>query len=160
MLCAYHDDWNSFVDTAPNLEESDYKFGFTTDYGGYHLIVISYNDKIVTKKDLIKKDVEALYERKRNKIIVSKINDEILRKIYKIKCIDNYFNKKQFQKVNIPCNSFAIIGDNWYLIYDDNCEIIDYCVLNFDIKAQREFEISNSILKRKNKTKEKTTKQS
>jgi len=155
------DDWNNFIDTSPNLEEADYRYGFTTDYAkdnsNYRLIAISQNNKIIDKKDLIRDDVEALYERKRNKLQVSNINDNILKKIYKIKAIDNYFNKKK-NNLCIPDNSSAIVGDNWFLIYDNNYEIINYCVLNFDIKAIKEFEICRNILERKRNEEKKATK--
>ena len=144
------DDWKKFIENN-NLTYADECFCFETDYNSYDLICLASSKKY-EKLNIIPKEVEALYERKRNKILVTNnIDFEIIRKLNKLKVIDSYYNRKEFKEVKIDNNSLVIIGDNWYIIYSD--EIIDYCILDYDQKAVIELNEIKQVLKQNNKEK-------
>ena len=140
--------WKEFVDNTRNLQTiEDYYDYFITDYGDYHLICMaSFKDnKKIGVEDLKLKDVKAIYERKRNEIIVSTSSDkEAINKVNKINGIYSYFNKTQSEIIKIPNSSLILIGDNWYIIYKN--DIINSCLLDFDESAKVEFSYIKNIL--------------
>lgn len=68
------DSWNRYIATTLNLKETENN-NFTTDFGIYELICMasSIKDKEVCCCDIKLGDVEAIYERKRNKVLIKKI---------------------------------------------------------------------------------------
>ena len=143
-------DWKKFI-TNNNLLYADEYFCFDTDYNSYDLISIASSNKY-DKLTIKLEEVEAVYERKRNKIIVTNnIDFEIIRKLNKLRALDSYFNKLEFKPIEIEQDSLVIIGDNWYIIY--NNEIIDSCLLDHDKKAVKEFNEIKNLLKQNNKEK-------
>lgn len=139
-------DWRYFVNNTNNLMNTKLNKCFITDYDEYNLICIASSKDLLECKDIKVGDVEALYDRSRNKLIVSNnINNEIIRKINKIRTIYNYYHENNiFLNINIDDDMIVIIGDNWYLIFKD--KIVDYCIQDFDNNALREFEIVKNIL--------------
>ena len=146
------DDWDTFVSSSDNLQDSkEYGF-FTTDFPCYPVILISSSKNIyeLSKQDIQFKNVDALYERKRNKIIVSdKISKSIILKINRIKAIKSFFTNKTFKPIEYFELSKVFVGDNWYIIASDN-NIIDYCLLEFDNKAVLEFNATIDVLSKNN----------
>ena len=134
------DDWKHLIDSTDNLEEASYTDAFETDYDSdYPIICLASSKKTITPEDIKKGDVEALYERKRNKITI--INSQDLtakQKINEILAIKSFFDKTTFNPIEIPKDSITFIGDNWYIIYY-NGVIINYCILEFDNNAKKEF---------------------
>lgn len=140
--------WKEFVLSTKNLQTiEDYYDYFMTDYGDYKLICIANsknNDKIEVT-DLNLKDVKALYERKRNEIIVSTSQDKVSTdKVNKISGIKSYFDNSEFEIVKIPKHALILTGDNWYIIYKNG--IINSCLLDFDESAKVEFNFIKNIL--------------
>lgn len=142
------EDWENFVSNTDNLQEIKYSGDtFSTDFCNYSLICIasSKNGKLV-KKDIIKKDVDAVYERPRNKIIITEKPDTIIiNKINKINAMNSYYNTSQFESVSIPKGALTFVGDNWYIIYDKK-NIIESCLLDFDSRAKIEFEATKQTI--------------
>ena len=145
------EDWKSFVQDTIGLsdmeDEDDY---FVTDYGSYSLICVSPKKPgffgILKPEDIKSKDVPALYNRKRSKIIITDNPDtNIINKMNKINGMDSYFNYSTFESVNIPEKSTIMIGDNWYIIYNNN-SIINSRLLIFDKKATIEFNAAKKII--------------
>ena len=149
----YSSDWNYFIKNTHHLYDSSDENCFKTDYDDYDLICLASSkdpSNIINNNDIHIGDVEPTYKRPRNKIIVTyNISNEIIRKINKIRTIYTYYHKDiKYTDVIINNNDLVIIGDNWYLIYNDN--IIDYCIQDFDEVAQYEFnEISKLLLEYK-----------
>lgn len=140
--------WKDFVNNTKNLQTiEDYSDYFTTDYGNYHLICIASsknNDKIKVD-DLNLKDVKALYERKRNEIIISTSSDKVaISKVNRISSTKAYFDNIKFETLKMPKSALILVGDNWYIIYKNG--IISSCLLDFDEKAKLEFECIKNIL--------------
>lgn len=140
--------WKEFVDNTNNLQTiEDYYDYFITDYGDYNLICMASsknNDKIEID-DLKLKDVKALYERKRNEIIISTSQDKVAtNKVNRISGIKSYFYNSEFEIVRIPKHALILTGDNWYIIYKNG--IINSCLLDFDEKAKVEFNFIKNIL--------------
>lgn len=141
-------DWKNFINNTNNLDESDDLTAFETDYGCYDLICMASSRDISNIDDLIRKDVLPLYERKRNKIIVSeKITKELYCKINRVKAIESHYLMQDFNSINIPLNSLVFSGDNWYIIVNNDC-IIDSCLLPFDKKAKVEFDAIKEIIEK------------
>lgn len=139
-------DWKDFINNTNNLDESDDSTAFETDYGCYDLICMASSRDITSIDDIVRKDVLPLYERKRNKINVSEqITKELYRKINRIKAIESYYLMQDFNSINIPLNSLMFVGDNWYIIVNNNC-IVDTCLLPFDSKAKIEFNATKESL--------------
>lgn len=142
------EDWIDFVNNTANLQEiSDSTDTFSTDYGNYSLICMAYS-KIGNLKvwDIKPKDVEAVYDRPRNKVIVTEKPDiTVIKKINKINAINSYNNLTGFKSVSIPKGALTFVGDNWYIIYN-NGAIINFCLFNFDNKAKNEFNAVLSVL--------------
>jgi len=141
------DDWKEFIYNTRFLSESDYDCPFETDYGNYSLICMASSKKDnINKDDLIFKDVPAVYERKRNKIIITdNPSVGLCKKINNIEAIKSYLTPDDFTFVEIPESSVVFIGDNWYIIYN-NGEIVKSCLLDDDSKAKIEFEATKQIL--------------
>lgn len=137
------DDWDKFLKTAKNLNESIEDDMFETDYGCYPLICIASikPTEDINTKDIKLDDVEALYSRKRSQITITKEpNKEDIEKINKIIGIKSYFDNTEYKSTNIPKDSIVCIGDNWYIIYNSGT-IISSHVFDFDEKAVKEFNI-------------------
>lgn len=132
-------DWKDFVTNTQNLQEND---TFTTDYGNYSLLCMASTKTIgrIKPKDIKPKDVQAVYNRPRNKIIATEnLDANIMSKINKINGIYSYFNETEFESALIPKGTIIFMGDNWYIAYS-NGAISSSCVLDFDKKAQIEYE--------------------
>lgn len=69
----------------------------------------------------------------------------ILQKINRINGIHSYFEKLEFVFTYIPENALIFMGDNWYIMFQDR-SIIHSCVLDFDTKAKKEYEITKRVL--------------
>jgi len=142
------EDWNNFLGSSENLEES-YGFGyFATDYGEYDLICMASikNEEEIVADDILLKDVPALYERKRNKIIVTKkIEDNILKKLNKIVAVKSLLHNLDFTPLQVPNNSTIFLGDNWFIIYNDG-GITCSCILDFDSNAINEFKAAKEVI--------------
>lgn len=141
------DDWQQFINNTNNLQEAEDGY-FSTDYGDYELICMGTSKRIenIKGKDIKRYDAPAVYERKRNKIIVTDKPDiSIYQKINKIRAIESFFEEIEFVPANITETSIAFVGDNWYIVYD-NGNIISSCLLNFDNKAKIEFEATKQTI--------------
>ena len=143
------DDWNNFYKNIHNIFDTGQDECFNTDYSDYNLICIASSKNIYNLKknnDLKIGDVEAVYKRPRNKLIVTNIiSNDIVRKINKIRAIYSYYHDDfNYYDTYIPTDSIVVVGDNWYLIYKGN--LIDYCIQDFDDVAKREFEVVNESL--------------
>jgi len=142
------EDWKAFVANTQNLAESVDENYFETDYGNYSLICMASSKKSMKLRtiDIKLKDVEALYERKRNKIIVTnEQNQQIINKINKINGIKSFFDETEFKQIDIPKSSIILVGDNWYIVVNDG-NIVSSCVQDFDNKAQIEFKVAKETL--------------
>ncbi len=147
-------DWINFVNNTKYLRECDEDKGFTTDYKCFHYPLIcmaSYKQKrflnSIIPRDIKHKDVEAVYTRIRNNIIVlDKPNIDIIGKINRIRGTYCYLNKLRYTNIKIPINSLIIVGDNWYLIYADG-KIFDYMISVNDEYAFKEYNIVKNVLK-------------
>ena len=143
-------DWHNFVDSnGAYLEDiADYQDHLYVDYGNYPLICMaSFKDiKEIKPDDLIFDDVEAVYERKRNKIEANALPDvNTFCKVNKIEKIYSLFSKTDYEPIEVSPNSLVLTGDNWYLVYE-NDSIINARVLDFDEKAKEEFKIAKKVL--------------
>lgn len=141
-------DWMKFVDNTKNLKEVDDIIPFTTDYGEYPLICVASSHDInnLKKEDIIKCDVSPLYNRMRNKIIVSKnVSEDLLKKINKIKALKMDYSKKKFFPQKNVDNYLLFIGDNWFIIFD-GINIVDSCLLSFDLDAKKEYDACMKVI--------------
>lgn len=140
-------DWKDFVENTVNLNEAKFDDYFETDYGGYSLICMaSTKRRRLRPKNIKPKDVEAVYERSRNKIIVTTSSDSfIISKLNKINGIKSYLYDECYSPVEIPENATIFIGDNWYIVFNGQ-QITSSLVLDFDQKAKIEFESTKKIL--------------
>lgn len=137
------EDWEYFTEHTNNLKEVHENGFFPTDYGTYKLICVATNEEGATENKLsgniIKKDVPAIYQRKRNPIIVTDIlNKDLITKINKIRGIYAYLNNENYSDLPISIGTKYFIGDNWYIAYYPD-KSIDGVVLN-DKKAIIEYE--------------------
>ena len=141
------DDWNLFVRT-PYLDETRNIDCFHLDYGDYPVVLISGIKKVneITSDDLIKSSVEAIYERKRNKIVVTDTVDKSLEiKINRIRFMKAYSESRSGEYILIPTDSIICIGDNWYIIVNNNT-IYSSCVLDYDSNAVLEYEATKKVI--------------
>lgn len=148
-----HKNWFKFVDSTPNLSESQgYRF-FYTDYKDYSIICMaSSKEDSIQPGDIKKYDVPEIYQRKRNSIVITDTMDnELFIKINRIKAAKSKLNEEvglsegEFLPVPISQGFIFLIGDNWYMICD-SCSIIDTCLLENDEIASNEFNTVKSIL--------------
>lgn len=132
-------DWQFFINNTKYLEYARRDNFIETDYGNYPVICMASIKDIsnIDASDIKFMDVDAVYERIRNKVIVTRVNEEVINKINKIHGINTYLSNREFTYLKIPNESMVIMGDNWYIVF--NNKIIDECVLNFDEKAIKEF---------------------
>ena len=142
-------DWEDFIeDNVDEMRRADYRRGFSNDYHSYSLICIAStkNPNRIETNDLRFGDVEAVYERRRNKIIATtNIDNNIMRKIKRIRGVYSYPNYENYLEVRIPEGSIVFVGDNWYCVYH-GLKVIDSCVLDCDEKAKREFNLISKKL--------------
>ena len=144
------EDWDDFIDYTDNLSDTVDDGYFNTDYGDYPLICMATSLDDISKikiSDIEKGDVPALYERKRNKIIVTNtIDKDIIRKVNKIKAIKSYDDMEdKFEILDIAMGSTVFVGDNWYIVLCGG-KISDSCLLDFDDKAKIEFKATIEII--------------
>jgi len=142
------EDWTYFLENTSNLEKCSICGYFETDYGNYPLICVASTKKItdIKPRDIKKRNVPALYERKRSRVIVTNKNcQEVVRIINRINAIACFFQEITFNVIEIPDESYIITGDNWYIIFNQH-EIINSCCLEWDIYAKREFQTSMQLL--------------
>jgi len=143
------DDWEKFVSNTKNLQEAWDVNSFTTDYGGYPIICMAAIKPCqeININDIKLCDVPAVYERDRSKILVGKINDEIIFKnMNRIKAINCYLNNHEFEIADFPQDAIIVTGDNWYAVYCGNY-MIESCLIDDDDNAIREFGIIQQIIK-------------
>lgn len=142
------EDWENFVNNTNNLEMNSIYGTLGTDYGQYSLLCVTAikHPEEIKVEDIKRGDVPAVYERNRSKITaVKNCDEEVIKKLNKIKAIVCYFEGRDYQPVEVLDNSLVIYGDNWYLIYQD-CEIIDECLLFDDKAAVRELQASIDVM--------------
>ena len=140
-------DWESFVKNTKNLltieNVNDF---FQTDYDNYKLTCIASVNNSKNVNDIEKKDVKALYDRVRNKIIITNVVDEkIINKVNKIKGIYSYLNNTKFEGLKTSKGPIVFLGDNWYIVFYAG-KIIDSCILDFDNNAVLEYEQTKNTL--------------
>ena len=149
-------DWQEFIKNK-NLEES-YHGTFLNDYGTTELICIESIIGKINKEKIKFYSAQDFYKRKRNRINISKINNEYEQKINRIKSINCYENNLEYKFLKTKSNQYIITGDNWYILFDDT--IIDSCCLKNDKQACIECSIGleyiKEILNKKNIIKRKT----
>ena len=153
-------DWSKFVRTKGLKGSYVLSNGFGTDWNNYSLICVASSkqieNEIFEETDIIKKDVPAVYKRTRNNIIISSdVNEVEYLKIIKTKAMYSHIKKKKFKGVSIPERCKVYIGDNWYIILDED-SIVEKCVLKHDKEALREYkevlkELLRNICKNKKK---------
>lgn len=137
------EDWKKFVQNTPNLTddctENNY---FITDFGDSDILCMASikPEEEITDDDCRLKDVEALYERKRNQVILTKHpTEEMIQKMNKTKAIQiHQSGMKSFEAVELSKDDTVCLGDNWYLIYKADGSY-DFCILTQDKKAKIEF---------------------
>ena len=145
----YSPNWDEFLEETLGLQEDYWTgVGFLTDYGDYSLICLAgiKSPEDLTPDDIKMGDVPALYERQRNKIIVSdKPTESLIKKVNKIQAIASWYTESEFEMVYIPMTAKIFLGDNWYIIYDNN-KVIDGILLADDEKAKVELDAVMKIL--------------
>ena len=144
------EDWYNFTNNTNNLQEIfNERDVFTTDYGEYSLICMAHSSKIVDanqiKLPIKSKNVEALYTRKRSRIVINNPNVEIINKINNIKGIYSYLNNIDYSCASYPIDSIVFVGDNWFIVYYKG-KIIDSCLLELDKYASIEYESAKKII--------------
>ncbi len=141
------DDWREFVSNTDNLSEARDEDYFETDYGSYPLICMaSAKQGILEPRDIKFKDVSAIYERRRNQIIVTTSHDlSIINKLNKINGVKSYLSDSCYHSVEIPENATIFTGDNWYIVFDGQ-QITSSSILDFDEKAKVEFEAAKTTI--------------
>ncbi len=143
-------DWEDFIrNNYDYLNETADGNVFNTDYGDYEVIMLSGKKTLerLECSDLVYKDVPALYDIKRNKIIITdKITEEIVEKINMIEAIKSYEEKFEYRYITIPKDSIVFIGDNWYIIFNKG-KIIKCSVQEFDESAKKECSAAKEIIK-------------
>lgn len=89
--------------------------------------------------DKIKKgDVGAVYTRKRKRISIDNLSDDIINHINKVRACYAHLNNTNFEYFNQFYDCKVINGDNWYIILGSE-GVIDSCYLSSDTHAIREF---------------------
>ena len=142
-------DWDDFISmNRLDLDESLESNYFYTDYGDYPIVLVAGIKKTydLVPADIKRKNVEALYERKRNNYIVTdNVNEDIFKKINKINFIYGYYKNENRDVIKIDEGSIVCVGDNWFIIFKDNC-IVNSCVLEFDKYAMIEYNSTKQAL--------------
>ena len=139
-------DWEYFLENTNNLDDCG-SYGFSTDYGSYHVICMaSIKDPMdIRRSDLKPGDVPPLYTRKRSPVTATiEITQELINKLNKIKGSIAKITDIEFEPVNIPAKSLVFSGDNWYLVYHDGKIIESHYA--FDKYAEREANVVASML--------------
>lgn len=143
-------DWKYFYENTENLSDCSIDTGFFTDYGSYALICMASSKRFqifgIKPRDIKSQDVEPVYTRPRNNIIVTNyIDDNAINKVNRINAIYSYLNQTDFKLLTFPKGTTLFIGDNWYIAY--NGGIISSCILEFDEKARLEYEATCQTIK-------------
>ncbi len=135
------EDWDLFIYATSNLYESHNNNYFYTDYGKYNIVCLASSKPLISSDDIIFENVRACYERNRSDVLVGYLREDNLKKVNKINAIRSIHEKNDnFEEISEDSNQIAISGDNWYVILNDNKEIIKECVLSFDKKARKEID--------------------
>ena len=120
------EDWCQFVVNNADIlmKVHGLKNTFETDYKSYEydLICIASTKPVAEIKpdDLKKGDVEAVYEKKRNEIVVtSNIDYEVMCRINKIKALCTKFNMPSDYNELFSIGTTVAIGEDWYIAYYD-----------------------------------------
>lgn len=116
--------WKEFV-TNKNLSVSSYDI-ITTNFGTVDLICLNSNEFDINKVKY--GDVGKIYKRVRNNVSNSSINTEVEGKINKIIAIFAYQKNIKFTYATYPSFYKALIGDNWYIVYNENKVIDSLCL--------------------------------
>lgn len=133
-------DWDVFLDVTPNLSECHDSNYFYTDYGSYHVICLASSKPLESRDNIKKENVNACYERKRSDILVGCLDNDNLRKVNKINALNSIHDQcTNYMEISEDPKQIAIIGDNWYIILNDEKEITNECCLYFDEKAKSEY---------------------
>lgn len=135
------EDWNYFVDNVNNLDESDSDGYFYTDYDGYPILCIAgiKKAKELVPGDIVKGDVPALYERKREKIVsTDSLTLELKDKLNRIRAICSYLDDEFFEGVHPYSGATYYVGDNWYIAWKEG-EMVESCLIEEDEYAKEEF---------------------
>ncbi len=143
----YSKDWKKFLLETRNLQEAYSKGFFKTDYDKTLLICMASikNPHDINASDFIRKDVEPVYSRPRNKIVATKeVTKDIKKQVNRIQAMWAYLNNRPYEKVSIDEPAVVFIGDNWYMIYSNN-DVID-CHVPFDKKSLAELLSSKKVL--------------
>lgn len=123
------ENWSSFIKNTKYLQESDIGIGFETDYGGYPIICLAASNDKEIENNLEFCDIEAIYKRKRNSIVVTEHPTfELVSKINKIKAIYSFLKKEAFDLISEDDGDLFAVGDNWYILYKNN-RLVEQCVL-------------------------------
>ena len=131
-------DFSNFILNTKNIDCNNDEY-FETDYGSYGVICVAKSNKELKDENLYLKDIDSHYKKKRSKMIVTSNKDKKLySKLNKIAGTYSYLNSEPFKPIKITLKSTVIMGDNWYIIYDDN-NIIDYRLIKEDHNAYLEF---------------------
>ena len=143
------EDWIDFVNNTKGLQEIDNDDDwFTTDYGNYDILCVALSKKAaftLLPEDLVFGDAEAVYSRKRNRIIAVKYpSADILRKINMMRSIyalqqDLDDDEYECEYVEIPDDATVVLGDDWYIIFNGKERCIENCIISDDDNAAREF---------------------
>lgn len=141
-------DWKKFIETTYYLKNATYDKCVRTDYDEYRLICLASSKglkNLLDNEDIIRDDVPALYQRKRNHLLVAMGNKlEIQNRINQIRALYCYYHKEEFSNVILNDDSIIVIGDNWYLIFDNG--IINCCIQDFDEIAKKEFMMVSQVI--------------
>lgn len=141
------EDWKKFVLETRNLQEVYEKGFFKTDYDKTLLICMASikDPHNICGSDLVRKDVNPVYSRPRNKIIATTdITKDVIKQVNKIQAMWAYLNNRPYEKVSIEEPAVVFIGDNWYMIYSNN-DVID-CHVPFDKKSCAELLSAKKVL--------------
>ena len=144
-------DWKNFVRNTRNLRYCSVRDGFTVDYGNYNLICMASSKQnhlisIIRPRDIKDKDVDAVYTRERNDIVITdKLDAYIINRVNRINGIYSYTNGTEFEPLSIVDGLIIFLGDNWYIAYS-NGAISSSRVLDFDNHAKIEYEATKVTL--------------
>lgn len=132
------DDWKRFVSSTKNLRESKILGKFNTDFGNYSIVCIKSAIGNLTPDEIKKGDVPAVYKRTRKQINIVESSEISEQYINRVRAHYSYQSGESFNYTKIPKNCKTVIGDNWYIVFNEQC-ILDGCYLPSDKFAEEEF---------------------
>ena len=125
-------DWKKFIKTKnlSNKLANGIFDGFTTDYGNYQVLCVASSKKYpdinaIKPNNLHFGDVKAIYDRPRNKIIVTTNGTkDMLDEINRLYAISAYHeNTDEFMYYKSLQGNLVVLGDNWFVIIEENGEM-------------------------------------